>query len=67
MSKPIYNLSQARRQAAEVPAWFQQDHPQSPLTYVAYFAAEFMLSEALLTYSGGLGKASIERRTMDNS
>jgi len=48
-------LVQARRQAAaEAPAWLQPDHPQSPLTCAAYFSMEFMLSEALPIYSGGL-------------
>jgi starch phosphorylase len=51
-------LVQARRQAAKAPAWFQQDHPQSPLTCVAYFSMEFMLSEALPIYSGGLGNVA---------
>ena len=51
-------LVQARRQAAEAPAWFQQDHPQSSLTRVAYFSMEFMLSEALPIYSGGLGNVA---------
>ena len=37
--------------------WFQQ-HPQSPLTCVAYFSMEFMLSEALPIYSGGLGNVA---------
>ena len=49
---------QARRQAAKAPAWFQQEHPQSPLTCVAYFSMEFMLSEALPIYSGGLGNVA---------
>jgi starch phosphorylase len=49
---------QAKRQAAETPAWFQQKHPQSPLTCVAYFCMEFMLSEALPIYSGGLGNVA---------
>jgi glycogen phosphorylase len=51
-------LVQARRQAAKAPTWFQQDHPQSPLTRVAYFSMEFMLSEALPIYSGGLGNVA---------
>jgi starch phosphorylase len=51
-------LVQARRQAAKARAWFQQDHPQSPLTRVAYFSMEFMLSEALPIYSGGLGNVA---------
>ena len=48
----------AKRQAAEAPAWFQQHHPQAPLTCVAYFSMEFMLSEALPIYSGGLGNVA---------
>ena len=49
---------QAKRQASEKPAWFQQRHPQAPLTCVAYFSMEFMLSEALPIYSGGLGNVA---------
>jgi starch phosphorylase len=56
--KKVDVLVQARRQAAKAPAWFQQDHPQSPLTCVAYFSMEFMLSEALPIYSGGLGNVA---------
>src|ERR1700678_386904 len=43
---------------AESPAWFQQKHSQSPLTCVAYFSMEFMLSETLPIYSGGLGNVA---------
>ena len=46
-----------RRKSAE-PEWFQQSHPKSPLTSVAYFCMEFMLSEALPIYSGGLGNVA---------
>ena len=56
--KKVDGLVQARRQAEITPAWFQQDHPQSPLTRVAYFSMEFMLSEALPIYSGGLGNVA---------
>src|SRR5512143_1703176 len=56
--KKVDALVQDRRQAAKAPAWFQQDHPQSPLTRVAYFSMEFMLSEALPIYSGGLGNVA---------
>lgn len=51
-------LGQARRQAAKAPAWFQHEHPQAPVTCVAYFSMEFMLSEALPIYSGGLGNVA---------
>ena len=56
--KKVDALVQARRQATEAPAWFQQNHSQSPLTCVAYFSMEFMLSEALPIYSGGLGNVA---------
>ena len=54
----IGDLQQAKRNAPEAPAWFQQKHPQAPLTRVAYFSMEFMLSEALPIYSGGLGNVA---------
>ena len=56
--KRIADLVQARRQAAEVPAWFQRNHSEAPLTSVAYFSMEYMLSEALPIYSGGLGNVA---------
>lgn len=39
-------------------AWFQHAHPHTPLTRVAYFSMEFMLSGALPIYSGGLGNVA---------
>ena len=51
-------LMQARRDTAQAPAWFQHVHPQSALSCVAYFSMEFMLSEALPIYSGGLGNVA---------
>jgi starch phosphorylase len=51
-------LVEAKRLTAETPAWFQQTYPESPLTCVAYFSMEFMLSEALPIYSGGLGNVA---------
>ena len=56
--KEIDDLLQATRRAAERPVWFQQKHPQAPLTCIAYFSMEFMLSEALPIYSGGLGNVA---------
>ena len=56
--KKLDDLVQARRDAAEAPAWFQQTHPQSPLSCVAYFSMEYMLGEALPIYSGGLGNVA---------
>jgi len=56
--KRVDNLVRATREAAKTPAWFQQTWPQSPLTCIAYFSMEFMLSEALPIYSGGLGNVA---------
>jgi starch phosphorylase len=56
--KNVDDLLRAKREAAETPAWFQQHHPQAPLSCVAYFSMEFMLSEALPIYSGGLGNVA---------
>ena len=56
--KNVDDPLRAKRQAAGRPAWFQQKHPQAPLTCVAYFSMEFMLSEALPIYSGGLGNVA---------
>ena len=38
--------------------WFQQKHPGAGLSSVAYFSMEFMLTEALPIYSGGLGNVA---------
>jgi starch phosphorylase len=51
-------LVRARRQYLAAPTWFQRHHPDAPLTGVAYFSMEFMLSEALPIYSGGLGNVA---------
>ena len=56
--KNVDQLIQARRHTAEECAWFQLSHAQSPLTCVAYFSMEYMLSEALPIYSGGLGNVA---------
>ena len=56
--KKVDGLSESCRQAANAPAWFQKNHAQAPLTCAAYFSMEFMLSEALPIYSGGLGNVA---------
>lgn len=55
----VDELVRVRRRTAEQPAWFQQSYESPcPLTCVAYFCLEFMLSEALPIYSGGLGNVA---------
>jgi len=44
--------------AAQAPAWFQHKYPKASLTSVAYFSMEYMLSESLPIYSGGLGNVA---------
>jgi starch phosphorylase len=39
-------------------AWFQKKYPGAALSLVAYFSMEFMLTEALPIYSGGLGNVA---------
>lgn len=56
--KKVDDLLQFKEQANAAPAWFQQNYPESPLKSVAYFSMEFMLSEALPIYSGGLGNVA---------
>ncbi len=51
-------LLKSMKKSNAAPAWFQKQHPKSSLTCVAYFCMEFMLSEALPIYSGGLGNVA---------
>ena len=56
--KSVDDFAHGRRVATQASAWFQKTHPQSALGCVAYFSMEFMLSEALPIYSGGLGNVA---------
>ena len=56
--KTIDDMVRDRRRAAAAPAWFQRRYSESPLHCAAYFSLEFMLSEALPIYSGGLGNVA---------
>lgn len=51
-------LRQQNRDSYSSGAWFQAKHPDTALTLAAYFSMEFMLSEALPIYSGGLGNVA---------
>ena len=54
----LADLNRERQTALRSEGWFQRAHPRSGLTGVAYFSMEFMLSEALPIYSGGLGNVA---------
>jgi starch phosphorylase len=56
--KKVDGLVGTMHQEVGAAAWFQQNHAQGSLTCVAYFSMEFMLSEALPIYSGGLGNVA---------
>jgi starch phosphorylase len=52
------HLVQEQKEAENGSRWFQQKYPDSPLKTVAYFSMEYMLSEALPIYVGGLGNVA---------
>jgi starch phosphorylase len=54
----VDRMIERRRRERDDPLWFQKAHPATSLTRVAYFSMEFMLSEALPIYSGGLGNVA---------
>jgi len=63
MSQPHYRskvdeAARVKQNQMQSTTWFQQKHGESPLSCIAYFSMEFMLSEALPIYSGGLGNVA---------
>jgi starch phosphorylase len=56
--REIDELIRHRSERLHAPAWFQRAHAPDTLGTVAYFSMEFMLSEALPIYSGGLGNVA---------
>jgi starch phosphorylase len=54
----VDTLLREKRQVEASTGWFQQAYPDSPLRTLAYFSMEFMLSEALPIYAGGLGNVA---------
>ncbi len=57
-SNLVKDLLKIRKNALSASSWFQENHSRSSLSYIAYFSMEFMLSEALPIYSGGLGNVA---------
>jgi starch phosphorylase len=56
--KRLDDLLRQNRESYTSDAWFQKKHAGSPLSLAAYFSMEFMLTEALPIYSGGLGNVA---------
>jgi starch phosphorylase len=55
--KMVAEFDEART-TPTAPRWFESTHPGAALKTVAYFSMEYMLSEALPIYSGGLGNVA---------
>ena len=56
--KLLSDLHREKTLAEGSEAWFQKAHPRSGVSTIAYFSMEFMLSEGLPIYSGGLGNVA---------
>jgi len=54
----VEDLLKKKDSADAATSWFSSAHSGSPLNTVAYFSMEFMLSEALPIYVGGLGNVA---------
>jgi glycogen phosphorylase len=56
--KKLDQLIEEKRRQEQTSHWFQREYEKPPFTRVAYFSLEFMLSDALPIYSGGLGNVA---------
>jgi starch phosphorylase len=54
----LSSLLQHKHRLFSADAWFQKQHHGVQLSSIAYFSMEFMLTEALPIYSGGLGNVA---------
>ena len=57
-SSRVEFLYKKRKAVLNIPSWFEQNHAGGPLKCAAYFSMEFMVSEAVPIYSGGLGNVA---------
>ena len=56
--KNLDEVVQRRKRRKQTSSWFQKAYSKPPFKRVAYFSMEFMLSDALPIYSGGLGNVA---------
>ena len=54
----IEEIHRRRKYREEQASWFQKTYPAPPFKSVAYFSMEYMLSDGLPIYSGGLGNVA---------
>jgi glycogen phosphorylase len=56
--RKVQHMLRKKHEQENASAWFQTAHPETAFSRIAYFSMEFMLSEALPIYSGGLGNVA---------
>ncbi len=56
--KRLDEVLERRKRREQTASWFQRTFTEPPFSCVAYFSMEFMLSDALPIYSGGLGNVA---------
>jgi len=56
--RKVQQMLRSKLERENASAWFQAAHPEAAVMRIAYFSMEFMLSEALPIYSGGLGNVA---------
>jgi len=54
----LQTMVEQRRDAVRARRWYEHLNPRTTVNAVAYFSMEFMLTEALPIYSGGLGNVA---------
>jgi starch phosphorylase len=54
----IDEIIERRKRREETSSWFQRTYGEPPFKTIAYFSMEYMLSDALPIYSGGLGNVA---------
>ncbi len=56
--KMLDEIQKRKERRENIPSWYEQTYAKPPFTQVAYFSLEYMLSDALPIYSGGLGNVA---------
>ncbi len=56
--KKIDDLMELKAQMDTAPTWFEKNYPKPSFKRIAYFSMEYLLSEALPIYVGGLGNVA---------
>jgi starch phosphorylase len=56
--KKLDEVIERRQRREQAASWFERMYSECPFSRVAYFSMEFMLSDALPIYSGGLGNVA---------